>query len=77
MKYNNLIAFILEEAQHHVINDEHTKNAEIALAAHTKKGKLNKPAKKKKSDKSLKDPAEECNNCGRPGHGAADCYSKG
>ena len=76
MKHNDLILFILEEAQHWVINNECTKNAKIALATHTKKGKPDKPAKKKKSDKSSKDPAEECNNCGRPGHGAADCYSK-
>ena len=45
MKPNDLIPFILEEAQHCVINDECTKNAEIALATHTKKAKSNKPAK--------------------------------
>ena len=73
-KPNDLIAFILEEAQHHVINDERTKNAKIALAAHSKKGKQ---SKYKKSEKSLKNSSEECNNCGRPGHGADDCYSKG
>ena len=77
MKPNNLIAFILEEAQHRVINDEHTKNAEIALAAHSKKGKQSKSGKNKKTEKSLKNSSEECNNCGRPGHGADDCFSKG
>ena len=77
MKYNDLIAFILEEAQHHVINVERTKNAKSALAAFTKKGKPNKSGKKEKSAKSLNNSAEECDNCGWPGHQAADCYSKG
>ena len=36
IKANDLIAFIIEEAQHHIINDEYTKNAEPALAAHEK-----------------------------------------
>ena len=52
MKPNNLIAFILEEAQHCVINDERTKNTEIALAAHSKKGKQSKSGKNEKSEKS-------------------------
>ena len=77
MKPNDLIAFILEEAQHCVINDECTKNTEIALAEHSKKVKQSKSGKNKKSEKSLKNSSEECNNCGRPGHGADDCYSKG
>src|ERR1700678_4042307 len=36
MSADDLIAFIIEEAQHRVINDKCTKNAESALAAHTK-----------------------------------------
>ena len=74
MKHNDLISFILEEAQHRVINDEHTKSAETALATHTKKGKQNKSRKQKKADKSSKSTTEECDNCGRPGHAVADCY---
>jgi hypothetical protein len=35
MKADDLIAFIIEEAQHWVINDDCTKSAESALAAHT------------------------------------------
>ena len=77
MKHDDLIAFILEEAQHRVINDEHSKSAETALATFTKKGKQNKSGKKKKSDKSTNNSIKECDNCGRPGHGAPDCYSKG
>ena len=48
MKHDDLISFILEEAQHRVIIDECTKNAETALATHTKKGKQNKSGKQKK-----------------------------
>ena len=77
MKHDDLISFILEEAQHRVINDECTKSVETALAAHMKKGKQNKSQKQKKADKSSKSTTEECNNCGRPGHAVADCYSKG
>ena len=77
MKHNDLISFILEEAQHRVINDECTKSTETALATHMKKGKQNKSQKQKKADKSSKSTTEECNNCGQPGHAVADCYSKG
>src|ERR1700678_2515605 len=37
MKSDDLISFIIEEAQHRVINDERTKTAESALAARLKK----------------------------------------
>ena len=37
MKADNLIVFLMEEAQHHVINDERSKDLEQALAAHAKK----------------------------------------
>ena len=77
MKHDDLISFILEEAQHRVINDKHTKSVETALPAHMKKGKKNKSQKQKKTEKSSKSTTEECNNCGRPGHTIADCYSKG
>src|ERR1700761_6614975 len=39
MKHDDLISFILEEAQQQVINDECTKSTETALTAHAKKGK--------------------------------------
>ena len=39
MKADNLIAFIIEEAQHHLINDEQSKMAKSALAALSKKPK--------------------------------------
>ena len=74
MKPDDLIEFIIEEAQHRVINDERSKNAESALAAHTKKTGKGKSGKKKKS---TTDSDEVCNNCGKAGHVKADCWSKG
>ena len=83
MKPDDLIAFIIEEAQHRVISDERNRNAESALAAHAKKGK-GKAGKRKKHDKSESssdssetDSEETCDNCRKSGHGKPDCYSKG
>ena len=77
MKPDDLIAFIMEEAQHRVINDERGKNAELALVAHAKQSK-GKAGKKKKHDKSKEiDSDEVCENCKKPGHGKPDCWSKG
>ena len=39
IKSDDLIAFLIEEAQHQVINDQRGKNAEIALAAYSKNKK--------------------------------------
>ena len=39
MKADNLVAFLIKEAQHHVINNDHTKSAKSALAAHGKRDK--------------------------------------
>ena len=66
MKADDFIAFIIEEAQHHVINDNHTKSGESALAAQTKNNERSKGKKK-----------ITCENCGRSGHGKPDCYQKG
>ena len=72
MKADDLIAFIIEEAQHQVINNDQTKTAESALMAHMKKtGKL----KGKRKDKPKTDVT--CENCERPGHSKDDCWSKG
>ena len=77
MKPDDLMAFIIEEAQHRVISDERSKNAESALSAHAKRGK-GKASNKKKHDKSSKtDSDETCDNCGRAGHKKPDCWSKG
>ena len=78
MKPDDLIAFIIEEAQHRVIGDERNKNAESALAAHTKKGGKGKAEKRKKHDRSSKTNSDEaCQNCGKPRHTKADCWAKG
>ena len=77
MKPDDLITFILEEAQHQVINNECTKSTETPLATHTKKGKQNKSGKQKRAKKSLKTTNEECDNCERPSHTTPDCFSKG
>ena len=43
MKPDDLIAFLTEEAQHRVLNDERTKTTESALAAHGRRQKKGKP----------------------------------
>ena len=72
MKADDLIAFIIEEAQHRVINDNCTKSAESALAACTKK-----PAKPKGKKKAKAKSDKVCENCDRPRHGKPYCYLKG
>jgi hypothetical protein len=72
MKADDLIAFIIEEAQHRVINDDRAKTAESALAARTKK-----PGKPKTKKKGKHQSDVTCDNCKRPGHSQDDCWSKG
>ena len=74
MKADELISFILEEAQHCIINDKHTKGAKSALAARTKKTSKSKGKKKDKYQSKLD---VTCKNCNRLGHSIMDCYSKG
>ena len=72
MKSDDLIAFIIEEAHHRVINDERNKNAESALAARSKgTGKSNKKRKNKSKQNVT------CDNCHIDGHTKEQCYSKG
>jgi len=78
MKASDLIAFLIEEAQHHVINDERSKNSNHALVANGKKGGKGKPNRKKGGDKGKKGDSEVlCYNCEKPGHKKADCWAKG
>jgi len=78
MKASDLIAFLIEEAQHHVINDERSKNSDHALVANGKKGGKGKPNWKKGGDKGKKGDSEVlCYNCEKPGHKKADCWAKG
>ena len=78
MKPSDLIAFLMEEAQHHVINDERTKNSEQSLVAHGKKKGKGKPNREKEDEKVLNaDSKIICYNCKRKGHKKADCWAKG
>ena len=75
MKPDDLITFITEEAQHRVINDERTKNAESALAALGKKQRTGKHRSNRGKEKST--PGVTCENCKNAGHTKADCWAKG
>ena len=75
MKADDLISFFIEGAQHWVINDEHTRNAESALAAHGKNPKKVKSHQKKNSE-NLRSSVT-CKNCNHKGHLKEDCWSKG
>ena len=69
----DLLAFFIEEVQHHVIDDKHTKAAELALLAHgktIKKGPKSRLNLKTKSNKC-------CENCEKGGHSKAECWEKG
>ena len=70
LKADDIMSFIIEEAQHRVINNNHTKYAESALAAHMKKSGKGKGKEKNQSK-------EPCGNCKRTNHTTPDCYSKG
>ena len=73
MKINDLIFFITKEAQHCLINDECTKMAETALAAHVKRNGKWKGAKSKTGKSN---PDVNCKNCKKNGHTKNDCWSK-
>jgi hypothetical protein len=79
MKADDLIAFLMEEAQHRVINTERSKNSEQALAAQAKRKGKGKPRERAKgNDKALSvDSDITCYNCNGKGHKQADCWSKG
>src|SRR3979490_159770 len=75
MSATDLIAYLTEEAQYHVIDDEHTKAAELMLMAHGNNcSKLSGTSWKKDAAPNLD---AHCDNCQRPGHTKADCWSKG
>ena len=72
---DDLITFIMEEAQHQVINNGHTKNAESTLVALGKKQKAGKQWSNKGKEKSTS--GESCKNCKSSGHIKANCWLKG
>ena len=61
--------------QHRVINDECTKTAESAVAAHRRRQKKGEPHREKKAQRP--EPGVTCKNCNKPGHAKPDCWSKG
>ena len=75
MRPDDLITFITEEAQHRVINDKCTKNAESTLTALGKKQRTGKHRSNKGKEKST--PGVTCENCKNAGHTKADCWAKG
>ena len=78
MKASDLIEFLIEEASHHVINDERSKNSNHALMASRKKGGKGKQKKKKDGTKEKTDESEiTCYNCNKPGHKQFECWAKG
>ena len=66
------MAFIIEEAQHRVINEERKKNAESALAARSNTSEKSKGKGKGKEKAKIK-----CKNCKKKGHTKEQCYAKG
>ena len=76
MKPKDLAEFLIEEAQHRVINAEQSKNSDHALVANVRKG-TGKSRQKKGSDNEKQDDEIVCYNCNKPGHKKADCWSKG
>ena len=78
MKADGLIAFLMEEAQHHVINDERSRGSEQALATHAKKKGKGKPNQAKGDNKALNaNSGVMCHNCKKTRHKKADCWAKG
>ena len=75
MKPDDLITFVMEEAQHCIINDKRTKNTESTLAALGKKQRTRKQCSNKGKEKST--PGATCENCKNTGHTKADYWSKG
>ena len=72
IKPNDLIAFIIEEAQHHIFNDKRTKTAKSALG---KKPNGRKQCHGKGKEKSGSDVM--CENCKRTDHNKPNYWSKG
>jgi hypothetical protein len=72
IKSEDLIAFIIEEAQHRVINEERMKSAESALAARSSTSEKSKGKGKGKEKSKVK-----CENCKKKGHTKEKCYAKG
>ena len=78
MNSKDLINFLIEEANHCVINDKRSKNSDHVLVVSAKKGGKGKSKACKAYDKATKSGDDEtCTNCKREGHKSENCYGKG
>ena len=78
MKPSDLIAFLIEEAQHRIINSKRMQNLDQALAAHAKRKGKGKATQAKGDEKALNSDSDVvCHNCKKKGHKKADCWVKG
>ena len=60
LKADNIMSFIIKEAQHRVINNDRTKYAESALAAHMKESGKSKGKGKGKEKNQSKEQTMQC-----------------
>ena len=68
MKPSDLIVFLIEEAQHHIINNERMQNSDQALAAHVKRKGKGNATWVKGDEKALNaDSNVVCHNCKKEG----------
>ena len=72
MKPDDLMNSFIEEAQHHTINSQHSRNGDFALAVHGWKGKRGYDHNGEKSKSSI-----TCENCSKPSHTKPNCYLRG
>jgi len=73
MKADDLISFLIKEAQYCAIIEETARVAESALAAHAR----GRSGRGKPKEVSKSESEDTCKNCERPGHTKSDCWSKG
>ena len=71
----DLISFFTEEAQHRLIHEERSKEAESALIADRRRQK--KCTDNKGKTKPNSNSNDRCENCNKNGHIKVDCWAKG
>ena len=79
LKPADLIEFFTEEAQHHIIEEDRTKQGESALYVHSgqNKGRRSKNDKGRGRQGHPTAPSKLCDNCGKPGHTKEECWGEG
>ena len=71
MKPDDLMTFITEEAQHCIINNEHTKTR-VYISSSWQEQRTRKQHSNKGKEKSM--PSVTCKNCKITGHTKANCW---